>query len=131
MTVLATHPHKKVHHSNQFLVITNHTHTCMFCHHVSAHFPGTNLDEVHLLLVVHPVPNAVILRQNLFGASMVDWVVDEVQGRLAVEEDSNRGGDFRLSLHLELELSKEAGLPPSYGKRHVLTFARAQAGFPC
>ena len=61
---------------------------------------------------------------------MVDWVVDEVQGRLAVEEDSNRGGDSRLSLHPELELSKEVGLLPSHGKRHVLAFARAQAGIP-
>ena len=61
---------------------------------------------------------------------MVDWVVDEVPGKMVVEEDSNRGGDSRLSLHLELELSKEAGLLPSHGKRHVLAFARAQAGIP-
>ena len=49
-----THPQKTLHHPNQFLVVTNHAHTGMFCHHVSAHLPCTNSDEVQLLLEPWP-----------------------------------------------------------------------------
>ena len=61
---------------------------------------------------------------------MVDWVDDEVQGRLTVQVDSNMGRDCNLAFHMNLELTKEGGLLPGHGERHVLALARAQAGIP-
>ena len=79
---------------------------------------------------VNPVPNEVVLRKYLLGASMVNRAVNQIQSRLAVEVDTNRGGGANLALHLKLKLSKKAGLLPSHGQPHVLTFARAEAGIP-
>ena len=92
--------------------------------HVGPHLPSRNLLQYHLLFVVHPVPNEMVIRQNLLGASMVDWVIDEVQSWLNVQVYSNRGRDSIHALHLELELSREARLLPSHGQRHVLALAQ-------
>ena len=61
---------------------------------------------------------------------MTDRIVDQVKSRLAVQVDTNRGGDSNFALHLELELSKKTGLLPSHSKRHVLTFTGAEASIP-
>ena len=118
------------HHTQQFLVMTNYPYTRMLGQHVSSHLTGRNFDKYHFLFGVNPVPNEVVLRKDLLGASMVNRVVNQIQSRLAVEVDTNRGGDANLALHLKLKLSKKAGLLPSHGQPHVLTFARAEAGIP-
>ena len=58
---------------------------------------------------------------------MVDRVVEDVQGRLAIDTDVDWGSGL-LSHHLLLKLSKEAGLCGSSRELHVLAFARAETG---
>ena len=75
-----------------------------------------------------PIPNGVVLRQDLFGAGVVNRIVNQIQSRLAVEVDSDRGGMSSRPRHLELELSKETGVLPSHGQPHVLALGGAETG---
>ena len=118
------------HHTQQILVVTNYPYTRMLGQHVNPHLTGRNLDKYHLLFGVNPVLNEVVLRKDLLGEGMVNRVVNQIQSRLAVEVDANRGGDANLALHLKLKLAKKAGLLPSHGQPHVPAFARAEAGIP-
>ena len=58
---------------------------------------------------------------------MTDRIVDQVKSRLTVKVHTDRGGGSSLAFHLRLELSKKNCLVPSHGKRHVFTFAGAEA----
>ena len=115
----------KSHHAKELFVVSTHPHTCMFRQHVDPHLASRDLLQIRVLLTVHAVPNKVMLRQNLFGASMAKWVVHEVQGRLTVQVDSDRGNDYNIAFHLELELTKKSGLLPCHCESHVFAFAGA------
>ena len=118
------------HHTQQFLIMTHHPDTCILGQHVSSHLTGRDLDKCHLLFIVDPIADEVILRQDLLRPRMVYRIVDQIQGRLAVQVDSNRGGDASRAIHLQLELAEETGLLPRHGQPHVFTFARAETGIP-
>ena len=124
-TTLKIVNHYKSHHAKEFFVVSNHPHTCMFRQHVDPHLASRDLLQNHFLLTVHAVPNKVMLRQNLFAASMAKWVVHEVQGRMTVQVDSDRGRDCSIAFHLELEVTKKAGLVPCHCESHVFAFAGA------
>ena len=95
----------------------------MFRQHVSSHLTNSDLLELHLFQLEHPVPHEVVLGQNLFGASMVHWVVDNVESRLVVHRHSNWVGNSRPPHHLMLELSREVCLLGSRGELYVLALA--------
>ena len=59
------------------------------------------------------------------SARMINWVVDEVQGRLIVQVDLDKGRDCSIAFHLELELTMKADLLPCHCESHVLAFAGA------
>ena len=83
---------------------------------------SVNFLEDHFLFVVDSIANEVILRENLLRHGMINMIIDQVKSRLAVQVDTNKGGDFSFALRLELESSKETSLLPSHSKRHVLAF---------
>ena len=99
----------------------------MLGEHISPHLPRCDLLKSHLLLLDHPVSHKVVARQDLLGPGVVDRVVEDVQGRLAVDTDVD-GSCGLLSHHLLLELAKEARLGCGRSQLHVLTFAGAEAG---
>ena len=72
----------------------------------------------------------MILGQNLLASSMIHRVVDEVQSRLAVDQNANRLLNSCLPLHLKLELAKEADFLSYHREPHVLRFIGAQTGIP-
>ena len=59
----------------------------MLSEHISSHLPRCNLLESHLLLHIHPVSDEMVSSQDLFGLGMVDRVVEDIQGKLAVDTD--------------------------------------------
>ena len=81
-----------LHHSNQLFVIANDSHTRMLSHHVCSPIPYTDFNEVQLLLLEDPVAHEMVFGQDLFRASVVHRIVDDVQGRLAVHEQDLSSG---------------------------------------
>ena len=63
---------------------------------MSTHLAGKNLLEVELFLLEDAVSHEMVLGQNLLCSSMVDRVVDNVQGWLTVDQNSHRSLDSRL-----------------------------------
>ena len=107
-------------HAYEFLVDANHPDIRMLCQHISTHLGGRDFLEVELLLLEDAVSHEVVLGQDLLCPSMVDWVVDDVQSWLTVDQNSHRSLHTRLPLFLELKLSKEADLLRRHRKSHVL-----------
>ena len=105
--------------------MTDYSNTCMFRRHVSSYLTGRDFDKDHFLLDVDPVANEVILREDLLGPRVVDRVVDQVQSRLAVQVDPNRGWD--ASRILQSYRRKQASCPamanPMYSLSHELRLA--------
>ena len=89
-------------HANELLVAADHPDIRMLCQHISTHLVGRNLLEVELFLLEDAVSHEMVLGEDLLCSSMVDRVADDVQGWLAVDQNSHRSLDSRLSLHLEL-----------------------------
>ena len=100
----------------------------MLCHHISTHLASCDFLKLDfLLLPKNSVSDKVILGKNLLGPGMADWVVDNVEGWLAVDKHLHRGSSL-LPNHLCLKLSQEARLCRCSRELHVLALTCAQAG---
>ena len=94
----------------------------MFGEHVCTHMSCGALLHCQLLFIEDPVSNEVIFGQDLFCPRVVDWVVDEVGGWLAVQEKSHRLRYSSCPLHFDLRPSKVAHFLTCHGQAHVLAF---------
>ena len=98
----------------------------MLGQHVSTHLSCRTLLHSELLLIMHPVPNEMITSDDLLRLRVVNKVVEEIDSRLAVHEDSNGSRDNSFSLHLHLEASNPAHSLPSVLRTHVLALTARQ-----
>ena len=83
-------------------ILTNDPHTRMLCQHIGTHLICLTFFDSELLLIVNPIPNDVLVSDVLFRLWMMDRVMDEVDGRLAVYENFDRTRYSNRTLHFEL-----------------------------